>query len=77
MMDIFERPPIGGCGLRFEGARQMFEGTRTIAEILDEGDTSGASPKVAKRRHLNRTHLLKQLRWISSEAAKAGGKGTR
>jgi len=32
---------------------------------------------VQRRRHPNRTHLLKQARWISSEAAKGGGEGTR
>ena len=34
-------------------------------------------PLLETQRQPNRTHLLKQTRWISSEAAKGGGKGTR
>jgi len=35
----FRAPPlIEGCGLRFEGAGRIWEGTRTVGETRDEGD---------------------------------------
>ena len=64
-MEVFERPPNRSCGLRFEGARQMWKGTSTIGEALDEGEPSGALRKVSWFRHLSqslfrnrRTHIL-------------------
>ena len=44
----FQAPPlIEGCGLCFEGAGKMWEGTRTVGETRDEGDPSGALRRVS------------------------------